>query len=162
MLFATVFFKKAYISLCVLILMVVPMPKLVVVGRARGNPPQPVSVWDIFEARNNPKRRITTSPFGLTPEQLEAGVKVYYPSKPVPWKGKKGAKFVDEARKHGNLLAGIKKAIAISKAYAGVTGVDVDPETGRYMPKKAIMQKKWREKASEIERTAETIRLPGE
>ena len=151
MLCATVFFKKAYISPCVLILMVMPMPKLVVVGRARGNPPQPVSIWDIFEARNNPKRRITTSPFGLTPEQLEAGVKVYYPSKAVPWKGKKGAKdFPKAAEGHGALLHALGLARKISVLYKGVTGTTIDPKTGRIVPKKGVKQRNWREEHPEL------------
>jgi len=139
------------------------MAKLVVVGGARGVVPKPIDVDEIFKKRYDPKKRLTTSPFGLTPEQLEKGVKVLYVGKAVPWKGKKGANFVEEAMKHGRLIDGLKTAIAVSKAYAGTTGVGIDPETGTYMPMKAIKQKNWKaEKASEVERIKGTVKLPGE
>jgi len=144
------------------------MAKLVVVGGARGVVPKPIDIDEIFKKRYDPKKRLTTSPFGLTPEQLEKGVKVLYVGKAVPWKGLHGAKFTEEARKHigkkgVGLLEGLRQAVAISKAYAGVKGVGIDPETGTYMPMKAIKQKNWKaEKASEVEEIKRSIRFPGE
>jgi len=147
------------------------MAKLILTGRARALPPQPVDVYMMHRVRHDPKIRLTTSPFGLTPEEIKAGVRPLYVSDAVPWKGLKvkyvGAKFTEEARKHVGkkgvgLLEGLRKAIAISKAYKDVKGVGIDPETGRYMPKKAIEQKGWKRREAEINELKAKIKFPGE
>lgn len=117
-----------------------------VVGGARGVPVQPVTIEEIIRIRKNPRIRLTTSPFGLTEEQLEKGLKVLYGSGAVPWKGIKGKKFWEFAEEYvnkkgekGTLAKGLRNAIAISREYAGIKGVGIAPD-GRIMPKKAIAQ----------------------
>lgn len=115
-------------------------------GGARGLPVQPVTMDEILEMKQNKNYRLTTSPFGLTEEDIREGRKVLYVGRAVPWKGVKGAQFWEFAENHvnkkgerGTLAAGLKKAIEISKSAAGVTGVGVAPD-GRILPAKAIAQ----------------------
>lgn len=94
---------------------------------------------DIVKYRTNPEYRLTTSPFGVTPEQYENNPPIYI-GKAVAWKGKKGNDFWKEAERHGNLADGLRRAIAISKKYAGTYGTVL--YNGKLYPKKAIEQKK--------------------
>lgn len=123
----------------------------VVIGGARGLPPAEVSIDDIYRYRKDPNKRLTTSPFGLTPEQIEKGYKMFYPSDAVPWKGVKGYDFIEHAAGRDDaLLAANELARKISLAYKGVKGVGVDPETGKVMPLKAIKQKNWKKDHPEL------------
>ena len=114
-------------------------------GGARGAPVAPVTIWDIAKARADPNIQLTTSPFGLTKEELESGLRLVYVktgkkyAKPCPWKGLRGSKFWEEAAKHGRLKEGLEKAINISRQAAGTRGVGIAPD-GRIMPLKAIKQ----------------------
>lgn len=122
-----------------------------VVGGARGLPQGEVTIEDVYRFKKDPTKRLTTSPFGLTPEQLEKGFKVIYPSDAVPWKGKRGYDFIEFASGRDDaLLAANELVRKISRAYSGVKGVGVDPETGRVMPMKAIKQKNWRKEHPEL------------
>jgi len=127
-----------------------------VVGGARGLPPAEVTIDDIYRYRKDPKKRLTTSPFGLTPEELEEGKKVIYPAGAVPWKGAKDNDFIEVAGKRDDgLLAANELARKISIAYSGVTGVGVDPADGRIKPLKAIKQRNWRQEHPELVREYE-------
>jgi hypothetical protein len=103
-----------------------------------------LTLRDIMDVRSDPKYRLTTSPFGVTPEQYERNPPIYVGGA-VSWKGVKGDAFWAIADKHvgkkgiglGNAL---RKAIKISKACAGVYGTVLF--NGKLYPKKCIEQKK--------------------
>ncbi len=113
-------------------------------------PPEP-GIDEVQAIRERKDMRLTASPFGLTREQLEKYGPRVFPSKAVPWKKEKGYAFIEfaEGRDDG-LLAGNELARKISEAYAGIKGASFDPTTGKYMPNKAIAQKKWREEHPEL------------
>lgn len=103
-----------------------------------------LTVYDIISIRGNNKVRLTTSPFGITPEQYVTNPPIYVGGA-VAWKGVKGAKFWDVADKYVGekgvgLGNGLKKAIKISKACAGIAGTVLF--NGKLYPKKCIEQKK--------------------
>jgi len=105
-------------------------------GGARGMPVAPVTVEDIIAIKQNPKLRLTTSPFGLTEEDIREGRKMLYVGRAVPWKGVKGIEAVREI--NPDVAAGLEKAKAISQAAKGTKGVGV--YKGRIMPLKCIKQ----------------------
>ena len=123
-----------------------------IIGGARGLRPAEVTIDDIYKFKEDYEKRLTTSPFGLTPEQIEKGEKVLYPSKAVAWKGKKGHNFIRIAADRGALLPANELARKISKAYAGIKGTTVDPETGKVVPLKCVMQRNWRQDHPELAR----------
>lgn len=107
---------------------------------------------NILKVREDPDHRLTTSPFGITPEQYETDPPLYY-GKSAPWKGKKGlgidgfgkVLIAGEGRlgsmtmvARENLLAGLKAAIKISKKCAGITGTELF--NGKLYPSKCIAQ----------------------
>ena len=107
---------------------------------------------DILSVREDPLHRLTTSPFGITPEQYEKDPPLYY-GRSAPWKGIKGLKIDGFAKAlisgkglHGpismanreKLIAGLKKAIAISKKCAGIYGTEL--YNGKLYPSKCIAQ----------------------
>jgi len=101
-------------------------------------------VRGINAIRHDPKTRLTTSPFGITPEQYINDPPVYV-GDAVAWKGTKGPKgsgmtkeFIAAAP--AAVVAGLRNAIKISKKYAGVTGTVL--WNGKLYPKKCIEQKK--------------------
>jgi len=103
-----------------------------------------LTVMDIISIRGNAKVRLTTSPFGVTPEQYESNPPIYVGGA-VSWKGIKGDAFWAIADKHVGkkgvgLGTGLKKAIKISKACAGIFGTVL--YNGKLYPKKCIEQKK--------------------
>jgi hypothetical protein len=103
-----------------------------------------LTVFDVISIRGNSKLRLTTSPFGVTPEQYATNPPLYVGSS-VPWKGKKGSAFWEIAdsyvgEKKVGLGNGLKKAIGISKKYAGTRGTVLF--NGKLYPKKCIEQKK--------------------
>jgi len=106
----------------------------------------------ILDVREDPNHRLTTSPFGITPEQYENDPPLYY-GRSAPWKGIKGLgiegfgkALIAGTGLHGKismanrerLLAGLKRAIAISKKCAGVTGTELF--AGKLYPSKCIAQ----------------------
>ena len=106
-----------------------------------------LSYRDILAIKSNDKLRLTTSPFGLTPEEYATNPPVYL-GRAVAWKGLKGYdNFMKNAvglcstvAKGAALVAGLKKAISISKKYAGVKGTVL--WNGKLYPRKCIEQKK--------------------
>jgi len=86
----------------------------------------------IVAAKNNPSIRLTTSPFGLTVEDLQLGRKVVYAGRAVPWKGKKGREF-EEAAPSG-VVEGLRKARDLSMRHRE-KGVAILPD-GRIVPRK--------------------------
>lgn len=110
-----------------------------------------LTVGELQAIRNDPNRRLTASPLGMKPEELEKNGPRVYISEAVPWKGKKGDDFVDEATgAHGALLNANILARKISEAYSGVTGTTIDPKTGKIVPKKGVAQRRWREEHPEL------------
>lgn len=96
-----------------------------------------LTVMDVLAIKGNSKLRLTTSPFGITPEQYEHDPPVYIGSA-VAWKGVRG---MDKLRAINSAVAdGLQRAIAISKKYAGVKGTVLF--NGKLYPKKCIEQKK--------------------
>ena len=110
-----------------------------------------LTVDDIVAIRKNPKKRLTASPLGMTPDELkEHGPRVYV-ADAVPWKGKRGAKdFPEAAEGHGALLQALGLARKISVLYKGIKGTTIDPKTGRIVPKKGDAQRNWRKDLSLI------------
>jgi len=99
-----------------------------------------ISVQEIIRIKRDPTMRLTTSPFGYTPEEYIRLHPRYVAScGRMNWKGVKGAKFWEIAAKHGNLKSGLEKAIRISKEAAGVYGVAIGPG-GKLMPAKCLKQ----------------------
>ena len=107
-----------------------------------------LQLQDIIDIRNNHSMRLTTSPFGVTPKQYEENPPIYVGAA-VSWKGAVG--IDDTYRKalaYGKgsadaLITGLKKAIKISKHYAGVMGTVL--YEGKLYPAKCIAQKRWKE-----------------
>ena len=105
-----------------------------------------VTLEDIIRIKADSKHRLTTSPFGVTPEQYARNPPLYVGSA-VAWKGGKGMKEFEEnamagcstVAKGAALVAGLKKAISISKKYAGVKGTVI--YNGKLYPRKCIAQK---------------------
>jgi len=125
-------------------------------GKAYYAVPTVLTPEEIIRIRKNPDIRLTTSPFGLTPEEyLDPAKRPIYIGAAVGWKGIKGLGFEGFKKeveklipRYGledmtRLVKGLKKAITISKHFEGVRGVAL--YKGRYYPKKAIEQKRWRE-----------------
>lgn len=92
---------------------------------------------DVMAIRTNPRLRLTTSPFGVTPDVYEDNPPVYVGAA-VPWKGVRGIDAVE--RINSAVAAGLRNAIKISKKYAGVMGTTLF--NGKLYPKKCIEQKK--------------------
>lgn len=96
-----------------------------------------LTVMDVLAIKGNSKLRLTTSPFGLTPEEYAENPPVYVGSA-VAWKGVRG---MDKVRAINSKVAdGLSRAIAISKKYAGTKGTVL--YNGKLYPKKCIEQKK--------------------
>lgn len=114
-----------------------------------------LTVEDIIKYRDSPKYRLTTSPFGITPEQYEKNPPIYV-GNAVLWKGTKGiAEFTKAAlagcttaSKGKALVDGLGLAIKISKAYKGVKGTTL--YKGKLYPRKCIEQKKWKEEHPDL------------
>ena len=96
-----------------------------------------LTVHDIISIRGNSKLRLTTSPFGITPEQYAVNPPIYVGAA-VPWKGVRGIDRVREI--NSDVADGLSRAIAISKKYAGTRGTVLF--NGKLYPKKCIEQKK--------------------
>jgi len=92
-----------------------------------------LTLADIISIRGNNSMRLTTSPFGVTPEQYAENPPIYVGAA-VAWKGK-GYKDLPAA-----VRAGLDKAIKISKACAGIMGTTM--YNGKVYPAKCIAQKK--------------------
>jgi len=107
-----------------------------------------LTVADVIKIRGDPNMRLTTSPFGVTPEQYATHPPIYV-GKAVGWKGAVGMDEVyKKALQYGKdaadkLITGLKKARDISKAYAGVKGTTL--YQGKLYPAKCIAQKRWKE-----------------
>lgn len=96
-----------------------------------------LTVMDVISIRGNSKLRLTTSPFGITPEQYEQNPPLYIGSA-VPWKGARG---IDKVKAiNAKVGAGLEAAIKISKKYADTKGTVL--YNGKLYPKKCIEQKK--------------------
>lgn len=102
-----------------------------------------LTLMDIISIKGNSALRLTTSPFGLTPEEYALNPPVYVGAA-APWKGMKGPKgggVPDEIRKNfPKVAAGLANAIKISKKYAGTMGTVL--WNGKLYPRKCIEQKK--------------------
>ena len=94
---------------------------------------------DIIAIRGRSDVSLTTSPFGVTPKQYENSPPIYLKvNGAMNWKGKRGAEF--ERVAPPAVVAGLKRAIAISKACAGIRGTVL--YNGKLYPKKCIEQKR--------------------
>ena len=91
-----------------------------------------LTVMDIISIRGNEKLRLTTSPFGITPEQYEKSPPIYIGAA-VAWKH-------HPENMPPAVKAGLERAIKISKACAGILGTVI--YNGKVYPKKCIEQKK--------------------
>ena len=103
-----------------------------------------LTVRDVMAIRADPTMRLTTSPFGLTPEEYASNPPIYL-SGAVAWKGTKGPKGAGMtkeflAKAPAAVVAGLRKAIKISKACAGIKGTVIF--NGKVYPRKCIAQKK--------------------
>lgn len=105
-----------------------------------------LTVDDILRIKGRNDVRLTTSPFGVTPERYANNPPIYVGSA-APWKGLKGDAFFKNAvglcttvEKGARLVAGLRKAIEISKKYAGIKGTVL--WNGKLYPRKCIEQKK--------------------
>jgi len=115
-------------------------------------PPQ-LTIEDIADLRYDRSHSLYRIPFGPGRGHLTIRNLVK-----MDWKGRKGDDFIDVAKKHGALLAGNELARKISQAYAGKKGVVWvkvrDPITGEEKmtayPRKALMQKNWRDEHPEL------------
>jgi len=110
-----------------------------IVGGARGLPVQPVTIEDIARLRMSRDFSPYTTPIGMKYEDYVAGKKYIYVKRAVPWKGLRGEAFWEEAKKHGRLDEGLRRAIDISRQAAGTRGVVIAPD-GRILPAKAVRQ----------------------
>jgi hypothetical protein len=91
-----------------------------------------LTLRDIMDIRADEKYRLTTSPFGVTPEQYERNPPIYVGAA-VAWK-------MHPERMPPAVKAGLERAIKISKACAGILGTVI--WNGKLYPKKCIEQKK--------------------
>ena len=110
-----------------------------------------LTLQDVVDIRSNNKLSLTTSPFGVSPKQYEENPPIYVKSA-VGWKGYKGLGISGFERAVLNeglckddvagrkLIDGLKKAISISKACAGVRGTEL--WNGKLYPRKCIEQKR--------------------
>ena len=110
-----------------------------------------LTLQNIIDTRTNRKVSLTTSPFGVTPQQYEENPPIYV-KKAVDWKGYKGlgiSGFERAVLNEGltssditgrNLVEGLKKAIAISKSCEGIRGTEL--WNGKLYPRKCIEQKR--------------------
>lgn len=87
---------------------------------------------DILRIKSSHTLRLTTSPFGLTPEEYARNPPVYI-SRAVVWKG-------DFSKAPDRVRTGLNAAIAISKRAAGIRGVTL--WNGKLYPAKCIAQKR--------------------
>jgi len=87
---------------------------------------------DILRIKSSNTLRLTTSPFGLTPEEYARNPPVYI-STAVSWKGR-------PENMPPAVRTGLNAAIAISKRAAGVRGTTL--WNGRLYPAKCIAQKR--------------------
>jgi len=110
-----------------------------------------LTMQDIIDVRKNADVSLTTSPFGITPEQYATNPPIYV-KKAVNWKGRGGMGIAGFERavlneglctddiKGRNLINGLKKAIEISKKAAGTRGTEL--YNGKLYPRKCIEQKR--------------------
>jgi len=110
-----------------------------------------LTLQNIIDVRSDNKVSLTTSPFGVTPQQYETNPPIYV-KKAAPWKGYKGLGIGGFERAVMNLglpggdvaarrlVDGLKSAIAISKSCAGVKGTEL--YNGKLYPRKCIEQKR--------------------
>lgn len=91
-----------------------------------------LTVDDIIKIRSRDDLRLTTSPFGISPEQYANNPPIYVGAA-VPWKH-------NPAAMPAEVRAGLQKAIAMSKACAGITGTGI--HNGKLYPRKCIEQMK--------------------
>lgn len=91
-----------------------------------------LTVEDVVRIRHKDGIRLTTSPFGLTPEEYASNPPIYVGAS-VAWKN-------HPEKMPSGVKSGLAKAIKISKACAGVTGTVI--WHGKVYPKKCIEQKK--------------------
>ena len=138
------------------------VPGTAKVGPAYATVPMPITIYDMARIKEDPNYNLYVIPFGTA-----RGMIVLRKLKKMDWKGVKGEKFWEVARKHvkrdkegkpigPGLVEGLKTAIAVSKAYSGVGGiVYID---GIPYPRKAIAQKRWKEeKAAEVSKIKATL-----
>ena len=107
-----------------------------------------LTVQDVIRIRNDNTVSLTTSPFGVTPEQYLNNPPIY-PKKAVAWKGYKGLGIEGFSRairnligdtQASNMIAGLKKCIKLSKECAGIKGTEL--YNGKLYPRKCIEQKR--------------------
>ena len=123
--------------------------------------PEP-TIREIVNIKNDPLLRLTTSPFGVTPEQYVTRPPLYIGNS-APWKGMKGLGLEGFAKAlvagtglHGKismanrekLIKGLRLAVKISKAYRDVRGTEL--WNGKLYPSKCIAQKRWRDEHPEL------------
>ena len=129
------------------------------VGSAYAFEPPQLEIEDILRIKKDPTKSLYKIPFGASRGMIRV--------RELPedyWKGtsKKDGSFGRVARAHGNLAKGTAKCVEISKGFAGTKGVVmVTLPDGRvtFYPKKAWMQKKWREVREIADKVAEIDRL---
>lgn len=92
--------------------------------------PQEVTLVDVAEIAADPAHRTATTPFGALP-----GRAVRYVGRAVMWKR-------NFAAAPAAVVAGLKKAIAISEGCRGTKGVGVNPLNGEVVPNKVLCQLK--------------------
>jgi hypothetical protein len=92
--------------------------------------PQEVTLVDVAEISADPAHRTGTTPFGALP-----GRAVRYVGRAVMWKNN----FAAAPEK---VVAGLTKAIKISKGCAGTKGIGVNPLNGEVVPNKVLCQMK--------------------
>ena len=109
------------------------------VGSSYAVPTAPVTIYDLFMIRKRKDVTSYTIPFGPA-----RGKKLLREAGLMDWKLERGKDFEEVAKKHGALLEGNQLARAISMKLKGTKGVTIGPD-GHIYPKKALMQKKWRE-----------------
>lgn len=91
-----------------------------------------LTLKDVLEMRSSDEFSLTTSPFGITPEQYERNPPIYV-KRAVAWKN-------HPERMPAAVKSGLANAIKISKKYAGVRGTVI--YQGKLYPRKSIEQKK--------------------
>jgi len=91
-----------------------------------------LTVDDIIKIRSRSDMRLTTSPFGISPEQYANNPPIYVGAA-VAWKH-------NPAAMPAAVRAGLQKAIAMSKACAGIMGTGI--HNGKLYPRKCIEQMK--------------------
>jgi len=91
-----------------------------------------LTVMDIIRIRGDDSIRLTTSPFGITPEQYADNPPIYVGAA-VAWKH-------HPERMPPAVKAGLQNAIKISKACAGIRGTGI--HNGKVYPAKCIAQMK--------------------